>query len=103
MRFRRELPKHDTPSYSVGAWATSDEQGDRFAFIVETWHGGSWAFDISGKRVARRVVVYSEAGQELASVAVSTAYHRDFDFCLSPDGHRLAILEEDTLTVADLK
>jgi hypothetical protein len=103
VKFRRELPKHDSPSYNAGAWATSDERGDRFAFIVETWHGGSRIFDISGKRVARRIVVYNEAGQELASVEVSNAYHRDFDFSLSPDGHRLAILDENILTVVDLK
>lgn len=103
IKFRHELPKHDTPSYYAGALATPDEHGDRFAFIVETWRGGSRTLDISGKRVARRVVVYSEAGQELASLPVSTTYHRDFDFSLSPDGHRLAILDEGVLTVADLK
>jgi hypothetical protein len=102
VKFRRELPKRDSPSYSVGAWATSDERGDHFAFIVETWRGGSRFFDVSGKRVARRIVVYNEAGQELASVPVSATYHRDFDFSLSPDGHRLAILDEGVLTVVDL-
>jgi len=101
--FRHELPKHDTPQYGPVFWATSDERGDRFAFVVDTWRGGSRFFDVSGKVVVRRVAVYSETGGELASIAVSTAYHRDFDFALSPDGHRLAVLENGTLTIAELK
>jgi hypothetical protein len=86
IKFRHDLSKRETPSYYSGAWATPDEHVDRFTFIVETRRGGSRALDISGKRVARRVAVYSEAGQELASLPVSTTYHRDFDFSLSPDG-----------------
>lgn len=103
IKFRHELPKHDTPSYYAGAWATPDEHGDRFAFIVETWRGGSRALDISGKRVARRVAVYSEAGEELVSLPVSMSYHRDFDFSLSPDGHRLAVLDEGVLTILQIE
>jgi hypothetical protein len=103
VKFRHEMPRHDTPQYSVSFWATSDERGDRFAFTVDTWRGGSRAFDISGKLVARRIVVYSESGQELASIAVSAMYHRDFDFAMSPDGHRLAILDEDVVTVVDMQ
>ena len=69
--------------------------GDRFAFTVETWRGGSRALDISSKRVARRVVVYTETDGQLATVPVNTNYHlRDFDVSMSPDGHRLAILDE---------
>jgi hypothetical protein len=103
IKFQHAMPKkNDVPQYYVGFWATSDERGDRFAFIVDTWHSGSRFFDISGKLVARRIVVYDESGRELASIPVSTAYHRDFDFCLSPDGHRLAILDESMLTIVDL-
>jgi hypothetical protein len=84
-----------------------DESGDRFAFTVETWRGGSRALDISGKRVARTVVAFSESGQQLAAVAVnpiydSLLYQRDFDFSLSPDGHRLAVLDEGALKVVEL-
>ena len=88
-KFRHEMPKHDmVPSQTI----RSDESGDRFAFTVENWRGGSRALDISGKRVARRVVAFSESGQPLAAVAVnpiydSLRYQRDFDFSLSPDGH----------------
>jgi hypothetical protein len=102
VKFRQEMPKYDTPQYYAGFWATSDERGDRFAFIVDTRRGGSRSFDISGKLVARRIVVYSESGEELASIPVSTADHRDFDFSLSPDGHRLAILDEDVVTVIEI-
>lgn len=104
VRFQHTMSeKNDVPQYYVGYWATSDERGDRFAFTVETWRGGSRYFDISGKLVARRIVVYDEKGLELASVPVSTAYHRDFDFSLSPDGHRLAILDEGVVTVVDMQ
>jgi hypothetical protein len=99
VRFHHEMAKGVVPLDFPGARAVSDEVGDRFAFIVSTWRGGSRSLDISGKRADRRVVVYSEMGQELAAVPVSMSYHRDFDFCLSPDGHRLAILEDDSLTV----
>lgn len=102
IKFRHELPRHDVPLYYAGAWATSDERGDRFAFVVETWRGGSRLLDISGNRAARRVVAYTETGQEIASVPVSTTYHHDFDFSLSPDGHHLAILDEGELSVVEL-
>ena len=102
VRFHHEMATGVVPLDFPGARAVSDEIGDRFAFIVSTWHGGSHSLDISGKKTDRRVVVYSEVGQELASVPVSMSYHRDFDFCLSPDGHRLAILEDGSLTVLRL-
>jgi len=60
--------KNDIPQYYVGFWAISGERGDRFAFTVDTWRGRSRFFDISGKLVARRIVVYDEKGRELASV-----------------------------------
>jgi len=97
-KFRQEMPKEDI----VTDQARSDERGDRFAFIVETWRGGSNLLDISGKRVARRVLVYSDTGKELATIPISAIYHLDFDFAMSPDGHRLAILDGGLLTVADL-
>lgn len=106
VKFRKEMQKHDVVTaagYYLSPEVRSNERGDRFAFTVETWRGGSRPLDISGNRVARRVVVYDKAGQELASAPVSTTYHRDFDFSLSPDGHRLAILDEGVLTVVDLR
>jgi hypothetical protein len=100
LKFHQEMPKHDlVDSY----WMTSDERGDRFAFSIQTWRGGSVFLDISGKMAARRVVVYTETGQELATVPVNPGYHRGFDFSLSPDGHRLAILDEGVLTVVEIQ
>jgi len=100
IKFRQEMPKHDVVD---GNWESSDERGDRFAFIVETWRGGSSILDISGKRVARRIEVYTDTGQELGSIPVSTIYRREFDFSLSSDGHRLAILDEGVVTVVDMQ
>src|ERR1700680_543866 len=100
VKFRKEIPKHDLVD---GNWASSDERGDRFAFTVETWRGGSRLLDISGNRVARRGVVYTDAGHELAAIPVSTTYHRDFGFSMSPDGHRLAILDEGVVTIAEIQ
>lgn len=103
VKLRREMHKGDIPiGYLGGTWETSDEAGDRFAFLVSTWRGGSRFLDIGGKLVACRVLTYSANGQELVSVPVSTTYHRNFGFSLSPDGHRVAILDEDVVTVVDI-
>jgi len=47
VKFHHVMPKHDSPSYYVSAWATPDQHGDRFAFTVDTWRGGSRFLDIS--------------------------------------------------------
>jgi hypothetical protein len=108
VKFRKEMPKHDVVTQEV----RSDERGDRFAFTVQTWRGGSSFLDIGGKVVAFRVVVYSETGQQLAAVSVNPQlanvslnphYYRQFDFSMSPDGHRLAILDEGVVTVANIE
>ena len=103
VKFRQEMPKQDM----VMEEAKIDERGDRFAFIVDTWRGGSRFLDIGGKRVARRIVVYTDTGQQLATVPVNPAHEPeagpDFDFSMSPDGHRLAIVDADTVTIVDLK
>jgi hypothetical protein len=99
VKFRQEMPKYDIVTEEV----RSDALGDRVAFIVETWRGGSRALDISGNRVARRVVVYTDTGQQLATAQVNPVLHRDFDFSMSSDGHRLAILDEGSVTVIDLE
>jgi hypothetical protein len=99
VKFRQDMPKHDIVTEEVRI----DESGERFAFIVDTWRGGSNFLDISGNKVARRVVVYSATGKQLATVPLNTAEHGDFDFSLSPDGHRLAILGEDTVSIVNLE
>jgi hypothetical protein len=108
LRFHHERPKHDVVTNEV----RSDERGDRFAFTVQTWRSQVPALDIGGEVLAFRVVVYSETGQELASVSLdpllanvslSPSYYRHFDFSMSPDGHRLAILDEGVVTVVDMQ
>jgi hypothetical protein len=99
LRFHRDFPKN----YTVRGPVRSDERGDRFAFTVETWQGGSRALDISGKIAARQVVLYSTTGEQLVTVPVRPVLLRDFDFSVSPEGHRLAILEEDVLTIVDIQ
>jgi hypothetical protein len=101
-RFRQELPKNQVPLYFAGPGVTSDELGRRFAFVLGTFRGGARSFDASGKLVARRIVVYSETGKELVSVSVSTTFHPEFDFSLSPDGHLLAVLDNGILTLIHL-
>jgi hypothetical protein len=103
-KFINNLPKSDDPvGYLGGAWLTADERGDRFALMISTFRGGSRFFDISSKLAACRVVVYTSEGRLVASIPVHTNYQGDFDFALSPDGHRLAILESGLLTVAELE
>jgi hypothetical protein len=93
------MPKHDFVTENV----TIDETGDRFAFIVDTWRGGSSFLDISSKKVSRRMVVYTATGQQLATIPLNPVEHHDFDSSMSPDGHRLAILGEDAVTVVNLE
>jgi hypothetical protein len=109
VKFRQEMPKHDVVD---GNRTSTDERGDRFAFVVQTWRGGSGFLDIGGKMVAFRAVVYSETGQQLAvvslnphlaNVSLNPYYNRQFDFSLSPEGHRLAILDEGVVTVVDMQ
>ncbi len=70
---------------------------------VPTLRGGNRTLDISGHVTARRVAVYDiKARKELASVPVNPTHRYRFEFDLSPDGHRLAILEDDAVKVVDL-
>jgi len=106
VKFLREMPKHDLINPNTPS--TSSERGDRFALVVETWRGGSDFFDISSKMVACRVAIYTETGQELASIPVHPVYSdlrgwRGFDLAMSPDGHRIAVLDQGVVTVADLE
>ncbi len=96
--FHRELPEHDR---AVALYRT-DEAGDRVTFLVDSCRGGSQLLDVSANRVARRIEVLSKQGEELASVPVPLVPAPDFDFCLSPDGHLLAILENGIVTVVSL-
>ena len=101
--FHRQLPKHDYVGvYYPPEPTRSDQYGDRFGFMIETWRGVPGSDFLAAHMVARRVVVLDQTGKELGAIPVSTTYHRDFDFSLSPDGHRLAILDEGVLTIVEL-
>jgi hypothetical protein len=102
-KFRRDIAKHESAD---GLWAPirSSERGDRIAVAILTTRGGNRTLDISSHVTALRIAVYDiEAGKELASVAVSAKHKYRFEFDLSPDGRRLAILEDDVVKVVDLE
>jgi hypothetical protein len=100
IKFSCQMPKHDSLNSDRVA---TDERYDRFAFMVNTKRGENRRLDIGGDLVARRVTVYSATGQELASVPLSTTYHRDLDFSMSPDGTLLAVLENGKLSLFKLE
>jgi hypothetical protein len=103
LKFQPTLLKDE----SAGMLSTpirSSKRGDRIAVEVLTLRGGNRALDISNHITARRIAVYdTEAGTELASVPVGPKLHYPVEFDLSPDGKRLAILEDDTVNVVDLE
>lgn len=96
--FQPEMAKHEF-------WGRlrSSEQGNRIAVSIFTRRGGNRKLDISAHVTAGRVAVYDiEARKQLASIPVSPKHRYAFEFELSPDGHRLALLEDDTIRVVDL-
>ncbi len=99
VKFSVKVPKHDSIQPNK---IMIDERYDRFAFMVNTERGAHPRLDIGGHLVARRVVVYGDGGKELASIPTDTHYHVDSNFSMSPDGHRLAILDEGVVTVVEL-
>ncbi len=82
-------------------WVSASENGDRFATSIATWHGGSRVFDVSGRRVARRIEVYeTSTGTTLADIPISPT--KSPDLAMSPDGHRVAILADGIVTAIDV-
>ena len=101
VKFRPELAEHEW-AFSYPAIRSSD-RGDRIAVDVVTMRGGISALDIGKHPTARRIAVYDvEAGKELASIGAHVKYTHGFEFDLSPDGHRLAILEDETVRLFNL-
>jgi hypothetical protein len=100
VRFSKKMPKHDYIDYFRIA---TDEHFDRFAFMVYTVRGEHRRLDISGNVRARRLLVLDQNGKEVASIPTDTGYHFDSNFAMSPDGHRLAILDEGVVTVVELE
>jgi len=100
VKFSLKPPKHDLMDYFK---ITTDERYDRFAFMVDAIRGEHPLLDIGGHLVARRVLVLDETGKQLASIPTDIHYHMDTNFSMSPDGHRLAILDDGVLTIAELQ
>ena len=102
VKFRQLLAKHEYWG-NFFAPIRSSERGDRIAVDIMTVRGGNKKLDISSHMTARRIAVFDiEAGKELASVSVNPNHRYRFEFDLSPDGRRLAILEDDTVKVVDI-
>ena len=103
VKFRAAMAKHESAG-SLWAPIRSSERGDRIAVDMFTIRGGNQMLDISGHVTARRVAVYDiEAGKEVASTPVNRKHDSGYEFDLSPDGRRLAILEDDIVKVIDLE
>lgn len=100
VKFSKELPSHDSIDPDK---ITTDDGYDRFAFMVNAEHGAHPNLDIGGHLTARRVLVLDATGSQLASIPTETHYHTNSNFSLSPDGHRLAILDQGILTVVELQ
>jgi hypothetical protein len=93
--------KHEY-AVGIGDSTRSSERGSRIAVNIVTLRGGNRALDISSHATARRIAVYDiELRKEVASIPVGLKNH-ELGFDLSPDGGRLAIVEDGTLKVIDL-
>lgn len=102
VRFQPSLSKHESAD-KLWAPIRASDRGDRIAVHVLTEHGGNRTLDIGSHVTARRIAVYDvEAAKEIASIPASVKYHYRFEFDLSPDGRRLAILEDDSVRIVDL-
>jgi hypothetical protein len=81
-----------------------NEGGDRIAVDIVTSRGGIPTLDVGSHVTARRIAVYDiGAGKEVASGPAKASYNYRFEFDLSPDGHRLAILEDNAVKLVDLQ
>jgi hypothetical protein len=90
VRERRGLVTRDEPSLGRGG---AYDKGPRP-------HAGY----ISGHVTARRIAVYDlEAGKDITSIPIATNHRCCFEFNLSPDGRRLAVLEDGEVKVIDLQ
>jgi hypothetical protein len=100
-KFRPDMAKHE--SVIASQPIRSSERGDRIAVHIATLRGGNRRLDISAHATARRIAVYDiEAAKEVASIPASVKHRYRFECALSPDGQRLAVLEDDIVRVVDL-
>ncbi len=100
-KFRPTMQRHELVGGRMPV--KSNERGNVIAVDLLTVRGANRALDMDGHVTARRIAVYDiEAGRELVSIPVSPM-PRHFEFDLSPDGHRLAILEDDMVKVFNVE
>jgi hypothetical protein len=103
VKFRPEMEKHESAG-SLWVPIRSSQRGDRIAVDMFTARGANQRLDLSGHLTARHIAIYdTEAGKQLASISVNPKHRYRFEFDLSPDGSRLAILEDDVLKVVELQ
>lgn len=77
--------------------------GAFFAVAIKTFRGGSSFFDVSPHLSGLRIVVFSSQGlSKVADIRVPHIPKNRFDFSLSPQGSRIAILTDDYLQVFSL-
>jgi hypothetical protein len=103
---RTLLKKHETGSLPGSAYvdwgAAVDGSGRRVAILADTERGGSLLFDITSRLTGQRIIPYDmETCEPLASIPISPVSHF-LRIAMGPDGHRVAALVNDTVTIADL-
>jgi hypothetical protein len=104
VKFHPTMQAHESAAHSIWTPIKISEHGNLIAVDLLTIRGRNQALDLSGHVTARRIAVYDiEAGTQIASIPVSPRPRYHFEFDLSPDGHRLAILEDDKVRVVDIK
>jgi hypothetical protein len=102
-KFQQAMTKHESWDNFFAPIRSSD-QGNRIAVNILTSRGGTRILDLSEHITARRIAVYDiNDEKELASIPINSKHHYQYEFDLSPDGHRLAILEDDIVKVVDIK
>ena len=102
VRFKPNVGEHESVD-NLWAPIRASDQGNRLAMQVRTVSGGNRILDIGSRVTARRVAVYDvEAAKEIASIPARVKLHYSFAFDLSPDGRKLAVLEDDVLRIVDL-
>jgi hypothetical protein len=101
VKFRPEMGRYESAG-SLFAPIRSSERGDRIAVDMFAIRGANRTLDISGHITAHRIAMYDiEAGKTIASIPVDPKPRYRFEFDLSPDGHHLAILDDDTVRIVD--
>jgi hypothetical protein len=71
---------------------------------IITIRGVNRILDLSGHITARKIAVYDiDTGKQLVSIPVNKKHYYRYEFDFSPDGRRLAILEDDLVKVVDIE